>query len=146
MERRFADIFDMLPISASIACLSHYARAYIVPGRNLAECLSQRSPSAVILDTATALAPPMRAPEQFWALKDVSFDVAQGDVIGVMGRNGAGKSTLLKIISPITEPTEGFVVVRREWPVSGSGHWFSSRMTGRENIFLSAMRFWGCGR
>jgi len=55
-------------------------------------------------------------PYIFWALKDVTFHVNQGDVIGIIGRNGAGKSTLLKVLSRITTPSEGAVTVRAEWP------------------------------
>ncbi len=76
---------------------------------------------------------------EFEALKDISFDVEKGEVVGLIGHNGAGKSTMLKIISGILKPSEGSVSVRGNIaPMLELGSGFDFEMTGRENIFLNA--------
>ena len=92
---------------------------------------------------ARALTAPFRrrqrgAAEYLWALRDVSLDVQQGEVVGLIGRNGAGKTTLLKLLSRITRPTAGFAEIHgRVGSLLEVGTGFHSELTGRENIYLS---------
>ena len=114
------------------------ARQAMVPIRAIGKTMRAWSGPNGSHSHVCALVPSKESVEQFWALKDVSFEIKQGEAFGVIGRNGAGKSTLLKILSRITEPTEGRI---RIWGRVASllevGTGFHPELTGRENIYLN---------
>jgi ABC-type polysaccharide/polyol phosphate transport system ATPase subunit len=101
----------------------------------VARKLGKPDPHSYVHEKDTHIMP---KPSDFWALKDVSFEVRKGDIIGIMGRNGSGKSTLLKLLSRITAPTEGQAMLKgRVASLLEVGTGFHHELTGRENVYLN---------
>jgi ABC-type polysaccharide/polyol phosphate transport system ATPase subunit len=99
---------------------------------------SNTQPYLSLRESLFSFLKPSSKTEQFWALKDVSFDVMPGETVGIIGRNGAGKSTLLKIMSKITPPTTGKIISRgRIASLLEVGTGFHPELSGRENVFLN---------
>jgi lipopolysaccharide transport system ATP-binding protein len=139
---RLWTLFDQMSTVISVENISKAYRLGVISGGTLKEDVSRwwarlqgkADPNLKIGEEHHA----RKMGQQFWALKDVSFDVKEGEVLGIVGRNGAGKSTLLKILSQVTTPTSGQIkIMGRIASLLEVGTGFHPDLTGRENVFLN---------
>ncbi len=127
----------MPTFSSPAVCVEHLSKQYRI-GEEVVRTDSFRDLLTSRARSMWRKASVRSEPKTFWALKDVSMEVAQGEVVGIIGRNGAGKSTLLKILSRITAPTSGRATIRgRLGSLLEVGTGFHPELTGRENIYLN---------
>ncbi len=120
-------------MSEAIIKVNKISKKYSIGGKRRKDTLRDSIMEAVSNSSA-----PVLQEHEFWALKDISFEVKQGEILGIIGRNGAGKSTLLKILSRITAPTSGRAEISgRLTSLLEIGTGFHPELTGRENVFLN---------
>ena len=129
--------YDFIPMSTPIISVENIAKRYRTGEHHRPMCRSIKEEVTHILSRCCGRHIPQPSRE-FWALRDVSFDVQKGEIIGVIGRNGAGKSTLIRILAGVTRPTAGQVTLRGTvGTLIGTGLGMHPELNGRENIVLS---------